>query len=170
VALPAGSTKASAWSAEVEHAPTIRRASGADVTVLLALVAEHAAYERLPQRAGQRSSALASALDHEPPQLYAWLAEVDSEVVGYASATRDFSTLDAAFYLHMDCLYVREGWRGHGMGQQLWRTVRDFARARRCAALQWQTPWWNLDAARFYRRLGPTEAAKLRYHLSLDDA
>ncbi|RAO74400.1 GNAT family N-acetyltransferase [Dyella jiangningensis] len=154
----------------MDHVPTIRRASGADVTALLALVAEHAAYERLPQRAGERPAALADALDHEPPWLYAWLAEVDRDVVGYASATRDFSTLDAAFYLHMDCLYVREDWRGHGIGLQLWRTVRDFASTHRCAALQWQTPWWNLDAARFYRRLGPSEVAKLRYRLSLGEA
>jgi len=147
----------------------IRRASGADVNALLVLGAEHAAFEHLEHQAAQRPASLASALAHDPPQLHAWLAESDNDAVGYVSATRDFSTLDAAFYLHMDCLYVREGWRGHGIGRRLWDAVHDFARASQCAAIQWQTPWWNVDAARFYRRLGASENAKLRYCLSLAD-
>lgn len=154
----------------MRHALVIRRASGADIPALLALVAEHAAFEHLPERAARRSGSLAAALDHDPPWLHAWMAQIDHAIVGYASATRDFSTFDAAFYVHMDCLYVRDGWRGHGIGLRLWEAVAEFARAHGCAAVQWQTPWWNRDASRFYRRLGATETAKLRYSLSLDDA
>ncbi|AHX15190.1 acetyltransferase [Dyella jiangningensis] len=153
----------------MRHALVIRRASGADMPALLALVAEHAAFEQLPERASRRPGSLTDALDHDPPSLHAWIAQIDHAVVGYASATRDFSTFDAAFYLHMDCLYVREGWRGHGIGLRLWETVAAFARAHGCAAVQWQTPWWNRDASRFYRRLGAVEAAKLRYGFSLED-
>ncbi|WP_200873900.1 GNAT family N-acetyltransferase [Dyella japonica] len=156
--------------AETGEGLAIRRAGGNDVPALLSLGAEHAAFERLPHRASQRAGALALALDGEPPRLHAWIARLGSEVVGYASATLDFSTLDGADYLHMDCLYVREAWRGHGMGLRLWAAVRDFARARQCATMQWQTPWWNVDAARFYRRLGAGETAKLRYGLALDEA
>jgi GNAT superfamily N-acetyltransferase len=151
----------------VTGAIAIRRASGADLNALLQLGAEHAAFEHLDHQAARRPASLASALEHDPPALHAWLAESDGSAVGYASATRDFSTLDAAFYLHMDCLYVREGWRGYGIGRRLWDAVCDFAQASQCAAIQWQTPWWNVDAARFYRRLGASENAKLRYSLSL---
>lgn len=147
----------------------IRRANGSDTPALLALGAEHAVFERLSHRASQRSASLASALDGDPPQLHAWVASVGADIEGYASATLDFSTLDGATYLHMDCLYVREHWRGHGIGLQLWQAVCAFARIRRCAGIQWQTPWWNVDAARFYRRLGATEAAKRRYCLPLDE-
>lgn len=87
--------------------------------------------------------------------------------MGYASATRDFSTLDRAHYLHMDCLFVRDAWRGHTVGRQLWDAVRAFAQDHACQSIQWQTPWWNVDAARFYRRLGAIEMAKLRYNLPL---
>ena len=34
--------------------------------------------------------------------------------------------------------------------------------------IQWQTPEWNADAARFYRRLGATETVKRRFALELD--
>jgi GNAT superfamily N-acetyltransferase len=68
----------------------------------------------------------------------------------------------------MDCLYVREAWRGRGVGHQLWKAVHAFARAQGCRTMQWQTPEWNVDAARFYRRLGALEAIKRRYVLTLE--
>ncbi|QNK03330.1 GNAT family N-acetyltransferase [Dyella telluris] len=147
--------------------PAIRRATGIDVPALLSLGAEHAAFEQLHHRASQRPAALAGALDSDPPRLHAWLALQDDNAVGYASATLDYATLDGADYLHMDCLYVREAWRGQAIGLGLWHAIREFAQVRRCAAIQWQTPSWNVHAARFYRRLGAAETAKLRYCLPL---
>jgi GNAT superfamily N-acetyltransferase len=147
----------------------IRRAGGADLSSLLAMGAEHAAFEQLPHRARQRPGSMARALDGDPPQLHAWIADAGAQLAGYASATLDFSTLEGATFLHMDCLYVRGLWRGQGIGRQLWEVVRDFALARGCYAMQWQTPDWNADAARFYRGLGATESAKLRYVLPLAD-
>lgn len=140
--------------------PLIRPATRGDVPALLALGAEHAAFERLPHPAARRADALTAALG---TRVHAWLATMDGAPAGYASATLDFSTLQAANYLHMDCLYVRDGWRGRAIGRHLWEAVRDFAGRHACDAVQWQTPWWNLEAARFYRRLGAVEMAKLRY-------
>lgn len=148
----------------------IRRAVIHDVPALIAICAEHAAYERLPHDAEARASMLAAALDGPSPRLLAWLACQDGEMVGYASATFDFSTLDRATYLHMDALYVRARWRGQGIGQVLWETVRDGGTHAGCFAMQWQTPAWNEGAARFYRKLGASEHAKLRYVLPLSGA
>jgi GNAT superfamily N-acetyltransferase len=148
----------------------IRAATGADLPMLLPLCAEHAAYERIEHAAGAREDALARALDDRPPRLYAWIALVDGTAVAYASATLDFSTLDRATYLHMDCLYVRAGWRGRAIGLRLWQVLHGFARSRDCHAMQWQTPDWNVDAARFYRRLGAQEFAKRRYAMRVGDA
>lgn len=149
------------------HSVTILRATRAHVPELMSISAEHAAFERLPHRAGARPDALADALQGSPPRLYAWLARMDATVVGYASATVDFSTLDRASYLHMDCLYVRAPWRNCAIGRQLWERVTTQAKALRCASVQWQTPAWNDGAARFYRRLGASEYAKLRYVMPL---
>lgn len=65
----------------------------------------------------------------------------------------------------MDCLYVCADARGAGVGRMLFDVVVAHARASGRAELQWQTPAWNTDAARFYRRAGAAEAAKLRYVL-----
>ena len=153
----------------MDDALVVSRAGAADVEALRVLCAEHAAYERLPHPADQRMDALAAALDDRPPRLHAWIAQVGKEPVAYASATVDFSTLDGTSYLHMDCLFVREGWRGLAIGHALWLQVHALAQQAGCRSIQWQTAWWNLDAARFYRRLGANEMAKLRYNLPLHE-
>lgn len=139
----------------------IRRASASDIEQLLPLCAEHAVYEQLTCSSNGGVDELAQAL--ATGRLHAWLAMDGLKVAGYASATLDFSTLDRATYLHMDCLFVRDGWRGHGIGRQLWDALHAFARAQECRNVQWQTPKWNVDAARFYRRLGALEMIKRRY-------
>jgi len=158
--------KASGWNADVQTLVHIQRASAADVQRLLPLCAEHAAYERLTHSTNGDEDELVSALRAD--RLHVWMAMEASAAIGYASATLDFSTLDRAMFLHMDCLYVREAWRGRGVGQQLWKAVHVFAGAQGCRNMQWQTPEWNVDAARFYRRLGAAETIKRRYVLRLE--
>jgi len=63
----------------------------------------------------------------------------------------------------MDCLYLRETFRGMGLGQRLIARLARFARRNSIAELQWQTPLWNDTAASFYRHLGATEQVKRRY-------
>ncbi|HET6552941.1 MAG TPA: GNAT family N-acetyltransferase [Dyella sp.] len=154
-------------SAAEDGALAIRRARIADIPDLVELCASHAAYERLPHAKALRIDALARALQGDPPQLHAWLAFVGSHAVGYASATLDFSTLDRASQLHMDCLYVADGWRQRSIGARLWEQVHALARELDCHAIEWQTPSWNTDAARFYGRLGATEMAKRRFRFLL---
>jgi GNAT superfamily N-acetyltransferase len=146
----------------------VRRAGGADIGRLLPLCAEHAAFERLPHALDHAAADLAAALDDTPAPLHAWLAECGDKPVGYATASVDFSTLAAAHYLHLDCLFVREGWRNRAIGRQLWQALHDFALALDCRQMQWQTPEWNTGAARFYLRLGACELRKRRYVLALD--
>jgi len=146
----------------------VRRATGADLPALVPLCIEHAAFERIPHALDGHPAALAAALDASPARLHAWLAHSGDVPVGYATASVDFSTLAAAPYLHMDCLYVREGWRDRAIGRQLWETLRTFALSCGFTAMQWQTPEWNVEAARFYLRLGAEETRKRRYALALD--
>ena len=97
----------------------IRHAVGADAPPLTELVAQHADYER--SRALPDAHALAAALDAVPPRLWVWIAEEGGSLVGYAAVTEDFSTWRAQPYLHLDCLFVRAGYRGRGIGADLFR-------------------------------------------------
>lgn len=144
-------------------ASEVRRALPADAESLLPLIREHAAFER--SVATCTAEALRAAVSGDLPRLLAWLAEQDSEPVGYAAATVDFSTWSGQPYLHLDCLFVGPHHRGLGIGAELLRMVRSYAASHGITELQWQTPDWNEDARRFYVREGASAARKMRFHL-----
>ncbi|WP_189320251.1 GNAT family N-acetyltransferase [Streptomyces flaveus] len=150
--------------------PRVRHARPADLPHIALLAAEHAAYEKavpppadLPQRLEKLLFGLAA------PRLCCFVAELeDGEIIGYASCAPELSTWDGAEYLHMDCLFLRDGHRGLGVGPMLVDAVLAEARARGLSQVQWQTPPWNEDAIRFYDRLGAQAKEKRRYFLSVD--
>jgi GNAT superfamily N-acetyltransferase len=146
---------------------TVRRAGPVDVGTLVALCAEHARYERAAYDPNDKAARLERVLSQEPSRLTAWVAEVDGTAIGYVAATSEFSTWSASDFLHMDCLFVREGYRGLGVGAALMATLVVFARERGYAEVQWQTPDWNTEAERFYRREGALAQGKLRFSLAI---
>ena len=145
----------------------IRRARGEDAERLATLCAEHARYERLPACPVDHAKRLRTLLSHVVPSLHAWIAWSGNDAVGYASATVDIATLSGAPFLHLDCLYLAEHWRGHGIGHQLFDAAVAYAGANGLAEMQWQTPEWNEDAIRFYRCSGATMLTKQRFILTL---
>lgn len=84
-------------------------------------------------------------------------------VIGYVTFSLEFSTWHAAEYGHLDCLFLKEGYRNAGIGGVLAQTVAAAAAQLGCEFIEWQTPSWNAAAMRFYDRLGAIKSAKTRY-------
>jgi GNAT superfamily N-acetyltransferase len=146
----------------------VRSALISDVARIFELCALHAQFERATFNLTYKQSLLTEALFVSngfagEPKLYCWVAEVDKRVVGYATATIDFSTWQCASYLHLDCIYIEQEFRGHGLGKQLMHFVYQFARIRQIKQVQWQTPLWNVDASNFYHQLGAVSFEKRRF-------
>jgi GNAT superfamily N-acetyltransferase len=142
----------------------LRRAAYEDLPALISLINEHAAFERAPPPEVCAQS-LADTLFDPAPRLYCWVAVSDAVVAGYMTAAFECSTWSGRQFLHMDCLYVHACYRSQGIGAQLIGALREFALAAGVAEIQWQTPHWNEDAARFYSRLGAVESMKRRFFL-----
>jgi GNAT superfamily N-acetyltransferase len=68
----------------------------------------------------------------------------------------------------MDCLFVRASYRNRGIGAALLRQVALEGKRLGVRHMQWQTPAWNVDADRFYRRMPLTVTEKLRYQMPLE--
>ena len=143
----------------------IRPAARDDLPSLVQLCAEHALYEGAEFQNLENSSRLERAIFAAPPVLYAWVVTLPGTLVGYMTATLDFSTWGADFYVHLDCLYMQEPLRGQGVGLQLLRQLQQFARERGCRLIQWQTPADNTPGIRFYERIGARSLDKKRYFL-----
>lgn len=146
----------------------IRATSPGDIAALIELCAEHAAYEGASYNPRDKCEHLSSALFSTSPHLYAWVVEQHGKLVGYATATREFSTWDAAVFLHMDCLYLRKEVRGAGLGRRLLREIARLALQIGCVNVQWQTPVWNKHAISFYQHLGAEGKQKVRFFFARD--
>jgi ribosomal protein S18 acetylase RimI-like enzyme len=141
----------------------VRAFTFADLPELIKLCAEHAAYENATYDSTGKTEKLQQAIDNQ--RLYVWVVESRNGLVGYTTATLEFSTWDATEFLHMDCLYLKEEARGQGLGEQLVREIAKLAKEKSCVNVQWQTPDWNTRAMNFYERLGATSKNKVRFFL-----
>jgi len=141
----------------------VRPASPADLEEILALCAEHAAFERAAFRPEDARGPLSRHLFGKPPRAGCLVADAGRALAGYATYALEFSTWRAAEYVHMDCLYVRAAFRDRGIGGLLLEGIAETARALACDAVEWQTPAWNRDAVRFYDQTGATASEKIRY-------
>lgn len=145
---------------------TVRRAvTAAECAPVRPLVLAHARHERsdvvVPADwAGRVAREVAAG------RLDLFVAASGGAPIGYAAVTTDVATWSAERYAHLDCLFVADGHRDRGVGRLLMGVVLDDVRERDLGELQWQTPAWNADAVRFYRRLGARHATKERFVLA----
>jgi len=146
---------------------TLRPAEPADLPQLVALCAEHAAFEQAPFVENGQAARLAGYLFGPRPAAYCLVVSRVTQVLGYATYMPEFSTWDAAYYLHLDCLFLRPELRGQGVGRQLLRAVAGEAKRLGCFQVQWQTPEFNAPAIAFYQRQGAQGKNKVRFYFDL---
>jgi len=130
---------------------TIRRAVKDDCARLLELIQELATYERAPDE-------VTVTLDHftesgfgKQPVWWAFVAEVDEVIVGFALYYIRYSTWKGqAMYLE-DILITNE-MRGKGIGKLLFDRLIEEAKEKKFNRIIWQVLDWNEPAINFYRK------------------
>ena len=130
---------------------TIRRAVKDDCSRLLDLVQELAIYERAPDE-------VTVTLDHftesgfgKQPVWWAFVAEVDERIVGFALYYIRYSTWKGqAMYLE-DILITNE-MRGKGIGKLLFDRLIEEAKKKKFNRIIWQVLDWNEPAINFYKK------------------
>ncbi|MDQ3101317.1 MAG: GNAT family N-acetyltransferase [Bacteroidota bacterium] len=139
----------------------IRRAEATDVPAMLALVKELAAFEREPEAVVVTEAEMIEAGFGEKPVWFGWVAEIhvasegatSGELVGAAICYERYSTWKGRC-LYLEDLVVKENARRQQIGERLFTACADHARSRDFRLMTWQVLDWNVDAIRFYERLG----------------
>lgn len=145
----------------------IRLTQRGDVDQLVELCAAHARYEQCHYSVQGKKEALEEALFSACSGLNSLVVVVGKELVGYTTFIKQFSTWDAAYYLYLDCLYLKEEYRGVGIGKRLLDGVKQKAQELNCYQIQWQTPIENKKAIKFYLREGANCKNKSRFYFDL---
>lgn len=141
----------------------IRRAVERDIEQLIELCSFHAEYEKVEYDPKGKKEKLFEHLFRDPQELQCIVVESQEKLLGYATYIRQYSTWDAAYYLYLDCIYLRDEMRGQGLGTQLMNLVKSYASQNGCFQVQWQTPQFNKKAIEFYKKLGASCKSKERF-------
>jgi GNAT superfamily N-acetyltransferase len=132
----------------------VREARPGDVSAILGLIRELAEYEREPDAVVATEADLHEALFGADAVASCHVAEIDTEVVGFALWFRNFSTWLGKPGIYLEDLYVKPSARASGLGKALLMTLVDIACERGYGRVEWWVLDWNEPAIGFYRSLG----------------
>jgi len=133
---------------------SIRPGELADVPLIAQLIRGLARYEKLEHEVVMTEEKLTDSLFGERRYAETIIAEENGEPVGFALFFHNYSTFLAQPGLYLEDLFVLPEKRGGGVGRQLLERLAQIAVERGCGRLEWAVLDWNVDAIRFYERLG----------------
>jgi GNAT superfamily N-acetyltransferase len=125
-----------------------------DLTTLVELIRELARFEKLEHEVKATVHSLGQALLGPHPAAGALLGRCDGEVVGYAIYFFTFSSFVGRAGIWLDDIYVKPGFRSHGLGRALLTAVAKVGAERNCGRFEWTALKWNQHALDLYARLG----------------
>jgi ribosomal protein S18 acetylase RimI-like enzyme len=104
------------------------------------------------------------------PDFFVLIAEIDGAAAGLAIYFNEFSTWRGRRGVYLQDLYVMPETRGRGVGEELIKQLAIEAKSNGAVYLRLAVDAENEDAARFYERIGFTEADRDRIFMLKDDA
>ncbi len=130
-----------------------RKAKKEDLTAVLGLIRELAAFEKAPDEVTVKLEELERDGFGAGPLFEIILAEENAEVLGMAFYYYSYSTWKGKC-LFLEDIVVREARRGGGIGRALLEAVVEQAKAADAKRVQWQVLNWNTAAIEFYKKFG----------------
>lgn len=131
----------------------IRKASEDDAELIYNFILEMAEYEH--ERDAVKTS-IEAVKDTICGGRYAEsiITEYDGEPISYAVYFYSYSTYEGKPSLYLEDLYIKEDYRGHGIGKYIFMYLAKFALDRGCSRFDWSCLDWNTKSIDFYMKLG----------------
>lgn len=130
----------------------IREGIEGDIPSLMQMIRDLAEFEKAPHMVEMDEKRLME--DWSVHQAFKFIiAELDSEIAGMSLFYPRYSTWQGRCY-YLEDLYVKPAFRNRGVGLALLEATSEEARIAGAGRLDWQVLDWNMDAVRFYERLG----------------
>jgi GNAT superfamily N-acetyltransferase len=143
--------------ASTDPAPfSIRAAEPRDLDAIVRLIGRLAEFEHLAHLVQTTPEKLGPHLFGPRPVAEALVVDSGTQVVGFALFFTNFSTFLAKPGLYLEDLFVEPEERGRGIGQALLTRLAELAAERGYGRFEWSVLDWNVNAIRFYERMGAT--------------
>lgn len=131
--------------------PIIRRALKEDCQAMMNLIHELAIYEKAPEQVSVAYEHFVESGFGEKPVWWAFVAEEDGKVVGFALYYIRYSTWKGQ-RLYLEDLLVTESRRGKGIGGLLFDRLIEECKEKNFSGMMWQVLDWNEPAINFYKK------------------
>jgi GNAT superfamily N-acetyltransferase len=137
-------------------APLFRLATARekDVPLILQLITDLAAYERLSDQLIATEEDLRAALFSPRPAAEVVIGYAGDVPAGFALYFQTFSTFKGRPGLYLEDLFVKPEWRRHGLGRMLLARLARTAVERGYGRMEWSVLKWNEMALSVYRSVG----------------
>jgi ribosomal protein S18 acetylase RimI-like enzyme len=133
--------------------PSFLAATPADTTVLLEMMREYYAYDRIPFDEAAARTALVALLQ-DPSLGRVWLIRESGNVIGYVVLAFGYSLEFHGRDACLDEIYLRPAYRGQGIGTQTLQFLEDACREIGIRSLFLVVERSNIQAQSFYREKG----------------
>ncbi len=132
----------------------IRKAQTSDISVLQTMIGELAHFLGLEMTFLVKPEQLKEHL-FEKRIAHCLIAEMteSNAPVGYVVYYKTLSTFRGETGLHLEDIFVREGFRSSGVGRGLLHAVCRAGKKHQCCRIQWEAPVENEKARKFYDSL-----------------
>jgi GNAT superfamily N-acetyltransferase len=131
----------------------IRKAIVEDVPLLHAMILEFAEFEKLREQVTITKESIERDGFGEKARFQTLIADWDGKPAGYAIYFVFYSSFEGPG-LFLEDVYVREAFRGKGIGKALMAEVAALALREGFWAVRWDVLDWNRPAIEFYQRMG----------------
>lgn len=131
---------------------TIRRAERKDCKRIMELIQELADFEKAPDEVTATLEHLEESGFGEKPVWWAFVAEENGIVLGFALYYIRYSTWKGQ-RMYLEDLLVTEEARGRGIGKLLFDALIVDAKEKGFTGITWQVLDWNEPAIKFYKKL-----------------
>ncbi len=133
---------------------SIRKIVPEDLNSIVLLIRNFSELERLSEYCEVDEDRLLAAMFAHASPVDGLIASDGDKAIGYALFYPCFSSFRGELGLHLEDLFVLDGYRGNGVGLALLREVAKIARERGLVRLDLMVQYRNLGAVKFYERLG----------------
>jgi GNAT superfamily N-acetyltransferase len=131
----------------------IRKATAEDMPSVLELIQELATFEKEPDAVVVTVDDLVRDGFGTDPLFYAFVAEVNHEIIGMALYYFRYSTWKGKT-IHLEDLIVKEEKRGIGAGFALYSEIIKQGKKENVRRIEWNVLDWNTPAIDFYNKSG----------------
>lgn len=132
---------------------TFRKASEADLPLILRFIKELAQYEELSGEVVATEELLREWI-FEKKKAQVFFAEENGREVGFALYFYNFSTFLGRAGIYLEDLFVLPEFRKKGIGKAILRELARLAVKQGCGRLEWACLDWNRPSIGFYQSLG----------------